>query len=83
MIRAATALFIMLGRVYIWPIDEYNSDLNLCINKAKSLLEVPEYTESVEFIDLIKQEITELESRLSREEQQSEKKSKNSWWKFW
>ena len=81
-VRAATGLFIMLGRVYIWPIDEYDNDLELSINQLKRVSENEEYKEIPELIEIIKGEIVELESRLKKNS--SDKPlSKKPWWKFW
>lgn len=50
-VRAAIWLFKNLGRVYIWPIDEYEDDLHKTIAVGEKLLsiqwmneEVPTYT---------------------------------------
>ncbi len=81
-VRAAAGLFIMLGRVYIWPIDDYDNDLELSIKQLKRVSENEEYKEVPELIEIIQGEIVELESRLKKDS--SDKSlSKTPWWKFW
>ncbi|MEO0459364.1 MAG: hypothetical protein AAF219_00885 [Myxococcota bacterium] len=36
-VRAAVWLFLQLGRVYVWPIDHLESDLELAIRAAERL----------------------------------------------
>ena len=79
-VRAAIGLFIFLGRVYIWPIKEYDKDLALAIDKCGELLKNEQLKESQEIIDSIKIELIELQSRI--------KESKTvlpmrPWWKIW
>ena len=65
-VRAAAGLFIMLGRVYIWPIDNYHSDLELTISQLGKVAENEEYKEVPELIEIISGELNELESRLKK-----------------
>lgn len=62
-VRAAGALFVMLGRVYIWPIETFDEDLEKAIAGLVSVTENDEYLEEPEFIVQINQEIDELKSR--------------------
>ncbi|PHR88828.1 MAG: hypothetical protein COA78_36245 [Blastopirellula sp.] len=86
-LRAAISLFIMLGRVYVWPIEQFDDDLELAIVKSECLLDVPEYEESPELIELIKIEINELRSRRTPKKENDLTPSKNEnqkkWWEFW
>jgi len=80
-VRAAVGLFIMLGRVYIWPIEHYDTDLGLAVKQAECLLSVPEYQESPELIEIIKLEIQELKSRQASPPKGTVDNKK--WWQFW
>lgn len=86
-VRAAVGLFIMLGRVYIWPIRQYDQDLELAISKCESLLKVDEYAEIPELVEQIRLELQELQSRKKPEEADPAAPQRTSarrkWWKFW
>ena len=83
-VRAAVGLFVMLGRVYIWPIENYDEDLELTISKCEALLEVDEYLECKELIEQINLELEELKSRRKPEAGASHPvPAKKSWWQFW
>jgi len=85
-VRAAGALFLMLGRVYVWPIETLGDDLERAISALSLITQCDEYKESPELIEQIELEIGELKSR---------RKSKTSaaptvvqskgkpWWRFW
>jgi hypothetical protein len=47
-VRAAAALFVMLGRVYVWPIETFDQDLELTIVSLTALVEAGEYAEPPE-----------------------------------
>ena len=81
-VRAAAGLFIMLGRVYIWPIDHFDDDLTLTIQQLRKVSENEEYKEIPELVDIISGELNELESRLPKEGTEKTK-SKSPWWKLW
>ena len=81
-VRAAASLFIMLGRVYVWPIDYFNDDLELVIQQLKKTMESEEYKELPELIELIQSEIQELESRQDKTKKEPEPTLK-PWWKNW
>jgi hypothetical protein len=86
-VRAATGLFIMLGRVFIWPIDNYDEDLELAISKSQQLLQTPEYQEAPELLAIIQGEVQELKSRRTPEQDEKPEPSvgieTKPWWKFW
>lgn len=53
--RAGVWLFAQLGRVYIWPIDHFDADLQRALDVADQLLaseflksEVPEYVQGIQ-----------------------------------
>jgi hypothetical protein len=81
-VRAAAGLFIMLGRVYIWPIDNYDNDLELTISQLGKVAENEEYKEVPELIEIISEELNELESRLKKDSPDSTPSAK-PWWKLW
>ena len=72
----------MLGRVYIWPIDNYDNDLELTISQLGKVAENEEYKEVPELIEIISGELNELESRLKKDTPDSAPPSK-PWWKLW
>jgi len=86
-VRAAVGLFLMLGRVYIWPIDNYDEDLEVTIIKAECLLDVPEYSESPELLAQLQLEVEELRSRRKTAEPESggrgSSQKPSKWWQFW
>ncbi len=84
-VRAAIAIFIMLGRVYVWPTEHLDSDLELSLTECRKLLAVEEYTESEELLEQISLELAELESRRKPNASPSSDspKAKRPWWGFW
>ena len=85
-VRAAAALFIMLGRVYVWPIHRYDEDLERAIVALTRVSECNEYAESPELIDLIAQELYELKSRRKPDSggvPALAAYARKPWWKFW
>jgi hypothetical protein len=81
-VRAAAGLFVMLGRVYIWPIDNYDNDLELTISQLGKVAENDDYKEIPELIEIISSELDELKSRLKKESPDKNPTIK-PWWKFW
>ncbi len=81
-VRAAAGLFVMLGRVYIWPIDNYDNDLELTISQLGKVAENDEYKEIPELTEIISGELNELKSRLKKESPDSVPTAKQ-WWKLW
>ena len=84
-VRAAAALFVMLGRVYVWPIKTFDEDLELTIASLAGLVEAGEYAEPPELVAAIEQEVAELKSRRKPSGSPSAPPSESSkpWWKFW
>ncbi len=84
-VRAAAALFVMLGRVYVWPIKTFDQDLELAIASLSALVEAGEYAEPPELAAAIEQEVAELEARRKPSGSPSAppSASSKSWWKFW
>ncbi|MBX2846905.1 MAG: hypothetical protein KTR16_01185 [Acidiferrobacterales bacterium] len=81
-VRAAASIFVMLGRVYIWPIDHLDQDLELTICQLKKTLECEENKEVPELLEMIQTEIEELESRVQKKPEENKPPSK-LWWKIW
>ena len=81
-VRAAAGLFVMLGRVYIWPIDYYDQDLELAISQLKRVKENDEYQELPDLLEIIDSELMELQSRVKGKSQKKDTPSK-PWWKLW
>jgi len=84
-VRAAASVFVMLGRVYVWPIKTFDQDLELAIASLQRVVEVGEYEDSPELIAVIGQELAELESRRKRASETKSPASDPSkpWWKVW
>jgi len=84
-VRAAAALFVMLGRVYVWPIKSFDQDLELTIARLSALVEGGEYAEPPELAVTIEQEVAELKSRRKPSDSPSAAPSESSkpWWKLW
>ena len=81
-VRAAGALFVMLGRVYVWPIDDYDHDLELAISALSKVAHTESVQESPELVAAIENELAELKSR-RKSEQVAAKELQRPWWKFW
>jgi hypothetical protein len=64
-VRAAAWLFIQLGRTYVWPVDDFDDDLERTITALQVVRGTEEVAEDVEFVEMITQEIEELQSRRS------------------
>ncbi len=85
-VRAAGALFVMLGRVYVWPITTFDEDLERAIAALSRVAECDEYRESPELIELVTKEIAELKSRRKNNSDNASPSipaSAKPWWKFW
>ena len=84
-VRAAAALFVMLGRVYVWPIKTFDEDLELTIASLSAVVAAGEFAESPELVAAIEQEVTELKSRRKPSGNPSAPPSGSikPWWKFW
>ena len=65
-VRAAIWLFTQLGRVYIWPINDYDEDLAKAIKAAETLIAL-EYLndEMPEYVEKLKADLIKLKTRLS------------------
>lgn len=81
-VRAAASVFVMLGRVYVWPIYHLDEDLELAISQLKKTLECEENKEVPELLEKIQAEIDELESRVKDAPPNKDAPSK-PWWKIW
>jgi hypothetical protein len=83
-VRAAAALFLMLGRVYVWPIKAYDDDLEKTIASLTRVAACPEYKESPELVEVIEQELQELKSRRKQDKAPTpDQPQQKPWWKFW
>jgi hypothetical protein len=85
-VRAAGALFVMLGRVYVWPVAAYDADLEKAIAAVASLETCDEYREVPELLQHIRNELEELKSRRKprKPDDMADASSKSKpWWAFW
>jgi hypothetical protein len=79
-VRAAAALFLMLGRIYIWPVENYDDDLEKTIAALSRVAELEDVKELPELVNSIEQELVELKSR-RKEHRLSSASQQKPWWK--
>ena len=80
-IRAAAALLIMLGRTYIWPVDDMDRHLELAIAQMEKVQAT--YEDEPELASAVGEEITVLKSRLANNQDGPTIPQPTSWGKFW
>lgn len=80
-IRAAAALLIMLGRTYMWPIDDIDRHLKLAISQMEKVQAV--YEDDPELAAAIADEIAILKSRQANDKDGPVMPQPPSWGKFW
>ena len=80
-IRAASALLIMLGRTYIWPIDDIDRHLKLAISQMEKIQSF--YADEPEFASAVADEIAILKSRQANAQDASVTPQPSSWGNFW
>jgi hypothetical protein len=61
--RAAVWVFIQLGHVYVWPIENYDHDLKLATSTAEALRNNEELTEAEGMSEALENEYQELLAR--------------------
>jgi len=84
-VRAAAAVFVMLGRVYVWPIENFDQDLALTIARLEAVMATEDYAEVPELVAAVGQELAELKSRRkpSGSPGAAPPGPGKPWWKFW
>ena len=80
-IRAASALLVMLGRTYVWPIDDVDRHLDLAISQMEKVQAV--YEDEPEFATAVAEEVAVLKSRRANDEDAPATPQPNSWGNFW
>ena len=80
-IRAAAAMLIMLGRTYIWPIDDIDRHLRLAITQMEKVRAA--YAEEPEFASAVDAEIAILRSRQGNKPDNPVLPQPSSWGNFW
>ena len=80
-IRAASAVLIMLGRTFIWPIDDIDRHLTLAIAKMEKIHSL--YEDEPEFAAAIAEEIAVLKSRQANKKDGPVVPQPSSWGSFW
>lgn len=79
-IRAAAAVLLFLGRIYIWPMDHIEDDLTLAIKRLEELRNYDLYRGLDEYVAEISNEIEVLKGRLDHEYQLPESDTFKKWW---
>jgi len=82
-IRAAAALLIMLGRTYIWPIDDLDRHLQLAIERLEELRPLYGELGGEDWIAALDAEIAVLSARLANDPNQALPVQPKSWEGFW
>jgi hypothetical protein len=82
-IRAAAAVLIMLGRTYIWPVEDLERHLKLAIARLKEIRPLYEATGGEEWAEAIDGEIAVLEARLANEPDGQFPSEPPGWEEFW
>jgi hypothetical protein len=80
-IRAGASLLVMLGRTYVWPVDDIDRHLQLAITQMKKVRAV--YDNEPEFADAIAEEIAVLQSRQANAADAPVISQPASWGNFW
>jgi|688.fasta_scaffold364456_2 hypothetical protein len=80
-IRAAAALLILLGRTYMWPVDDMDRHLELAIAQMEKVQAT--YEDEPELASAVAEEITVLKSRLANNQDGPTLLQPTSWGKFW
>lgn len=81
-IRAAASLLVMLGRTYVWPIDDVEKHLQLAIAQMKKVQAV--FAEDwPEFANAVAEEIAVLKSRQANAQDARVLSQPASWGNFW
>ena len=80
-IRAASALLIMLGRTYMWPIDDIDRHLQLAISQMEKVHAV--FADEPEFAAAVADEIAVLKSRQANVKDAPTIAQPSSWGNFW
>jgi Domain of unknown function (DUF4259) len=75
-IRAAAAVLLLFGHVYVWP---------LAANRLEQIAQMEIYTEAPEILACIRDEIQELRSRIKEPGSATppSKPPNRKWWQFW
>jgi len=80
-IRAAAALLILLGRTYMWPVDDMDRHLELAIAQMEKVQAT--YEDEPELASAVAEEITVLKSRLANNQDGPTLPQPTTWGKFW
>lgn len=77
-IRAAAHVLMSLGRTYVWPIDQLDSDLALAVERLTEIKKV--FQDLPELLAEINFEIEVLKCRLDREHPLPDSEDFHLWW---
>ena len=80
-IRAAASMLIMLGRTYVWPIDDIDRHLKLAITQMEKVRVV--FEDEPEFAAAVDAEIAMLKSRQANQPDSPAIEQPGSWGNFW
>ncbi len=80
-VRAAASLWVLLGRVYVWPVDELDRHLTLAADKLELVRELEVYAEVPEIVQEIDCEIRLLRRRAAAS--RAGQGEDGDWWSSW
>ena len=82
-VRAAAALVVLLGRVYVYPHDQLDPHLALAIAKLREIRKLDVCEESPEIASAVDNEIAALTARLENQGGPGARKPAKEWWLTW
>ena len=80
-IGAASAVLVLLGHTYVWPVDDIDRHLELATSRLEEILEKDIFEGEEEFTQSIQEEIKLLRSRIGGGAE-AEETDKVKWWRF-
>ncbi len=81
-IRAAAAVLILLGHIYVWPVDDLDRLLKLAISRLEEIIARNFYEGNEEWTRQIRAEIDELTLRLNNRRGKVDDPDNLKWWCF-
>ncbi len=82
-VRAAAAVLLMLGRLYIWPTGHLDDDIRLAIRQLEYIKKHDHHQGRKAFLAEIQREIDALRNRLKGEGRHYDDLDAQAWWLSW